>query len=112
MQAADEEARTAVNPVYGRRPFVPVLLTAVALLGWMGVQTTHFMMERRQLQQAIDAQQPQMEAAGRIRSSLDRLAVSTQRLADEGNQTASELVGELRRRGVTIRPERAEPTSR
>ena len=84
--------------------FYPVLLLCLAVLGWSGFQSWQLMNERQQLQQFVAGQQPQVDNAGRLRASLDRLALSTRQLAQEGNPNARLLVDELQRRGVTINP--------
>jgi hypothetical protein len=81
-----------------------VLLLALALLGFFGFQTSQLWRERGQLAQALAALQPQVEAASRSRAAIDRLAVSTNRMAEQGNPNARAIVEELRRRGVTIDP--------
>jgi hypothetical protein len=50
-----------------------------------------------------------VDNAGKLRASLDALAVDTQRLAEAGNPSAKLLVDELRKRGITINP--AAPTT-
>jgi hypothetical protein len=45
-----------------------------------------------------------VQQAEKVRSTLDRLALETQKLADAGNPSARIVVDELRRRGVTINP--------
>lgn len=84
--------------------FYPLLLLGLAVLGWFAFQSWQLISERQQLQQFVAGQQPQVDNAGRLRASLDRLALSTRQLAQEGNPNARLLVEELQRRGVTINP--------
>lgn len=88
----------------GRGPFPPLLLLAVALVGWFAFQTLQLINERQQLEALRVSQGPQVEAAGKVRASLDTVAVATARLADAGNANARLLVDELRRRGIVINP--------
>jgi hypothetical protein len=88
----------------GRGPFPPLLLLAVALVGWFAFQTLQLINERQQLEALRVSQEPQVEAAGKVRASLDTVAVATARLSDAGNANARLLVDELRRRGIVINP--------
>jgi len=90
-------------------PFLPLLLLSLTLLAWLGFQSYQLMRESRQLAQMRFAQEAQVEAAGKVRSSLDTVATATAKLADSGNVNARILVAELRKRGITINP--AAPTS-
>lgn len=97
----------------GRSPFVPLLLLSVALVTWFGFQSYQLVRERQQLTLLRASQDISMEAAGKVRASLDTVAAATARLADEGNVNARVLVEELRRRGITINPTPpASPASR
>ncbi|MDP1646885.1 MAG: hypothetical protein Q8M01_01595 [Rubrivivax sp.] len=83
-------------------PFVPLLLGALALLGWLGFQTHQLANERAVLLAAHASQQQTVDSAGKLRASLDALAADTQRMAEAGNPSAKLLVDELRKRGITI----------
>lgn len=85
-------------------PFLPLLLLAAALVAWFGFQTYQLASESQQLTLLHAAQEAQVEAAGKVRASLDTVAAATARLADGGNVNARILVAELRRRGITINP--------
>lgn len=99
----------ATHRLYG--PFVPVLLGALALLGWLCFQTLQLLNERQALQAAYVTQQQTVDNSGKLRASLDALAADTQRMADSGNPNARLLVDELRKRGVTINPTAGTPPS-
>ena len=83
--------------------FLPMALLAIALLLWVGFQTT-----------SADAATPGLsDAEGRsgsagsdlaVRALLDAVATRTLKLADQGNPSARLIVDELRKRGVTINP--------
>jgi hypothetical protein len=105
----------AVRGVASRVPpalasaFVPVLLCALTLLVWFAFQSVLLLGDRDALQATRQAQQATVDNAGKLRASLDALAVDTQRLAEAGNPSAKLLVDELRKRGITINP--AAPTT-
>ena len=96
--------RTAPGASSGFSAFVPTLLLALALVGWLAFQTTQILRERQQLSIARTSLEPQEQAATKIRSSLDAVAASTAKLAGDGNANARIIVEELRKRGVTINP--------
>jgi hypothetical protein len=85
-------------------PFVPLLLLAAALVTWFGFQTYQLTSERQQLTALRAGQDAQVEAAGKLRASLDAVAAETARMAAGGNVNARMLVEELRKRGITINP--------
>ena len=60
--------------------------------------------ERQQLVTLRAVQNSQVEAAGKVRASLDTVATATAQLADSGNADARTIVEELRKRGITINP--------
>ena len=86
----------------GRSGFVPILLTTLAVLGWLGFQTLQLLEDRDTILAARVAQQQTVDNAGKMRASLDALAADTQRMAETGNVNARSLVDELKKRGVTI----------
>lgn len=83
--------------------FVPLAILAGALVAWFAFQTVQLSSERSDLAVLKASQESQVEAATKIRNSLDSLASSTQRLANSGNANAQVIVEELRKRGVTIK---------
>lgn len=85
-----------------RSAFVPILLTTLAVLGWLGFQALQLLEDGDRIQAARVAQQQTVDNAARMRASLDALAADTQRMAEAGNVNARTLVNELERRGVTI----------
>lgn len=97
---------TTVQPLsaLGRSPFAPLRLLATTLLLWLGFQSYQLLGEREQLATARVAQNPQVEAAGKVRVSPPTVATATARLAYSGNANARSLVEELRQRGITINP--------
>ena len=94
----------------GRGPFVPMLIGALALVTWFAFQTVQLAGERQQLAAMRAVQGAQVDAATKLRASLDGMASATAKLADAGNVNAKLLVEELRKRGITINPN-APPTA-
>ena len=84
--------------------FVPLLLMALALVGWLAFQGAQLLREQQQLAVAQTSLQPQEEAASKVRASLDAVATATAKLAADGNANARVIVEQLRKRGVTINP--------
>jgi len=91
----------------GASVFVPTLLLALAFVAWLAFQATQQMAERQQLGLAQTSLDQQEQAATKLRASLDALAVSTAKLAADGNANARVIVEELRKRGVTINSDAA-----
>lgn len=85
-----------------RGPFLPLLLLALAVVGWLAVQTVQRLGDRRQLDALHAGLDAQEDAARKVRTALDTVATSTAKLADGGNPNARLLVEQLRQRGVTI----------
>ena len=85
--------------------FLPMMLMAVALVSWFGLQTYELAGNRKQLTTIMATQDTQVAAAMKIRTALDSLAADTQRLANAGNTNARVIVEELHKRGVTINTE-------
>ncbi len=98
------DALTAARRVDPNRksPFLRLLLLTTALLLWFAFQTYQLWAERQQLALLRASQDVQVEAAAKVRASLDAVASTTARLADAGNVNARVLVEELRKRGITI----------
>jgi hypothetical protein len=84
--------------------FVPVLLCALTLLVWFAFQAVLLLGDRDALQATRQAQQATVDNAGKLRASLDSLAVDTQSMADGGNPSAKLLIDELHKHGITINP--------
>lgn len=104
VTSAASTATTAAKAQAGVSLFLPILLFAMAFVGWLAFQAMQQVSERQQLMQAQANLEPQEQAATKLRASLDALAVATAGLAAQGNPNARVIVEELRRRGVTINP--------
>jgi len=85
--------------------FLPLLLLSLAMLGWFGFQAYQLLTEREQIASARSNIEPQVQAATKLRASLDAVASGTAKLAAGGNPNARVIVDELRRRGITINPD-------
>jgi len=92
--------RPHISPTHN--PFLPLLLLSLAMTAWLGFQTAQLLRERSQYAAVRTAQEPQVEAATKLRASLDALASETQRFSDAGNPSARLLIDELRKRGITV----------
>ena len=88
-----------------RSAFVPTLLMALAIVGWLAFQGVQLVRERLQLGELQANLSTQAEAATKLRASLDTVATATAKLAADGNASARLIVEELRKRGVTINPQ-------
>ena len=84
---------------------MPSLLLAMALVAWLAFQSWQLVAERQQLGQLRLGQDPTVDAASKLRASLDAVASGTAKLADAGNSNARTIVEELRKRGITINSE-------
>jgi hypothetical protein len=87
------------------RPFVPLLLLALGVLGWSAFQTYELVAERTSLKAVLANQSAQVDQSQKLRASLDRIASKTAKLAAAGNGDAAAIVEALRKRGVTINPD-------
>lgn len=82
--------------------FLPLVVLSAALMLWLGFQSVQLIGERSNLVATQDSQEASVIAAAQVRSSLDALASSTKKLADQGNSNAKTIVEELAKRGITI----------
>ena len=108
---SSSRARAEAAQAKPRGAFLPLLLAALALLGWMAYQLQQQVAEHQLLQAAYASQQQTVDSSGKLRASLDALAADTQRLADSGNPNARALVDELKKRGVTINSANTPPAN-
>lgn len=93
----------AAPGVEGRySPFVPLLVFFLAAAAWSGFQYRQLQLEKATLAALHAGQQTLVEQAQKVRTTLDTLALETQKLADGGNASAQVVVDELRKRGITI----------
>ena len=85
-------------------PFLPLLLLAIAFVGWMAIQTAWLVGERQSLIDGSAQQGKQLEAAYKMRLATDSLASKMQALANKGNANAQVIVAQLKQRGISINP--------
>ena len=100
-------AATGGTPTAAMVPFRAVLVLAFAVLLWTAYQTYALWSERENLLAAATQITVQVEAATKIRASVDSLAAGVKRLSEGGNANARVVVDELARRGITINPNSA-----
>lgn len=87
-----------------------MLLTLTVLLS-LGFNTFSLIRERGNLMAIRQNQQATIQQAERVRAQLDSIARRTLELAQQGNSGAAIIVEQLARRGLTIKPGSAPPTS-
>jgi len=95
----------------GRSPFLPMLVTLIALTLWLGVQTYQLMQERSNLSALDTNQETPYTNAQKMRTQLDVLASGTSKLAQQGNANAQQIVNALAQRGITINSNEPPKTS-
>jgi hypothetical protein len=98
---------------HGPSAFAPLMVFFFAWLAWAVFQAVQLHEENKTLQSLKANQQQQVQQAQRVRQTLDRLALETQKLADAGNANAKLVIEELRKRGITVNrpgPESQVPT--
>jgi hypothetical protein len=106
--AAQRVDDMSAGPSYG--PFLPLLILSIAVASWFGFQSYEMWKERDALAATFAAQDKPLAESQKVRDSLDTIAREVALLADKGNPSAKLVVGELRRRGITIDP-KAQPTT-
>ena len=101
IESADESPR--------RGAFVPLLLISLAFLAWSAFQTVMLVREYDAFLKVRANQEPQMQAATKLRQTLQGLARDTSKLAEDGNAGARLVIDHLRKRGVTFNTPAAPP---
>lgn len=100
--AAIATRRPAARTPAQRSGFVPMLLLALGINGWLGFQSAQLLAERQQLASAQTSLVTQVQGVVKVRAALDALATATAKLAADGNANARSIVEQLRQRGITI----------
>lgn len=85
--------------------FLPVCLAVLALLILVVFQSSQLLREQQSLQSTWDDQVTAHADATKLRAQFEAVASGAAKLADEGNQNASAIVGALNKAGVTINKE-------
>jgi hypothetical protein len=93
------------RPAARHGAFIPMLLLALTVLGWVGFQTGQLYTGRQNLKDAIAAQNPQIEQSEKLRAAWESLVTRTARLAKGGNPNATVIIDELRKRGLNVNPD-------
>lgn len=81
---------------------LPVLLLAFAMAFWFGFQLFQTLKTRDALANAWNSQEPQVQAADKVKATLTALATGTKQLASQGNPNAAQIVYALAQRGINI----------
>ncbi len=92
-------------PQGGRQPDplpLPLILVVVALFLLMAVETGQALHDHATLGQLIQAQQPTIEQAVKVRQQLQSLAGKTAELAAAGDPGAKSVVEQMKAQGVTL----------
>lgn len=84
-----------------------LILLAIALLLGLVSQGLEIYWQRDTLLALRQNQEPQIQAASKVRAQLDSIARETAVLASRGNANARLVVDELRKRGISIDPNAA-----
>jgi hypothetical protein len=87
-----------------RAPFVPLLMISLAVLAWAVFQSVMLVRDYNSFLKVRASQEPQMQAATKLRQTLQGIARDTAKLAEGGNAGAKLIVDQLRKRGVNINP--------
>jgi len=91
------------NPIETRvTGLLPVFLMALSLVIWFSFQLVQTIKTRDALINAITGQEPQIQAANKIKATLSAVATGTKQLANQGNPNAAQIVNALAQRGINI----------
>jgi Na+-translocating ferredoxin:NAD+ oxidoreductase RnfD subunit len=86
----------------GRTPFLPILITLIALAICFGFQSYQLTLERIDLNQHVADQEIAYKNSKKMRARLDGIATGASKLAKQGNTKAQQIVSAFAQRGVTI----------
>jgi hypothetical protein len=81
---------------------LPLILVVVALFVLMAVETGQAIHDHGALAALIQAQQPTIDQAVKVRQQLQSLAGKTAELAAAGDPGAKSVVEQMKARGVTL----------
>lgn len=93
------------SPRGGRQPeavSLPLILIVVALFLLMAVETGQAIHDHSALAELIQAQQPTIDQAVKVRQQLQSLAGKTAELAAAGDPGAKSVVEQMKAQGVTL----------
>jgi hypothetical protein len=81
---------------------VPLILVVVSLFALLAVETGQTLHDHAALADLIQAQQPSIERAIKLRQQLQNLAGKTAELAAAGDVGAKAVVDQMKAQGVTL----------
>jgi hypothetical protein len=87
-----------------RRLQIPLALVVLGFFIMIVFQTVQLFREHGQIDSVRAAQEPTIQEGTRLRQQLDSLASKLAQLADAGNANAKAIIDELRRQGITVKP--------
>jgi hypothetical protein len=93
------------SPRGGRQPealSLPLILIVVALFVLMAVEAGQAIHDHGALAELIQAQQPTIDQAVKVRQQLQSLAGKTAELAAAGDSGAKSVVEQMKAQGVTL----------
>ena len=91
--------------------FSPFLVLLLAVVVSFAFQTSQLILDRINLATLKTNQETTFRNAQKMRSQLDSIAAGTARLAEKGNINASNIVGALRAKGISINPDKLNETA-
>jgi hypothetical protein len=81
---------------------LPLILVVVSLFVLMAFETGQAIHDHGALAEALQAQQPSVEQAAKLRQQLQTLAGKTAELAAGGDPGAKSVVDQMKAQGVTL----------
>ena len=79
-------------------------LVVISWVAWVAFQSFQLVRERGNLQQVRANQEKPFQEAVKARERIDSINSDTAKLAAQGNANAQLVLAELRKRGITIDP--------
>lgn len=89
-----------------RRLQIPLGLVVLGFFIMVAFQSVQLVRERGHIIDTRAAQEPIVQEGMKLRQQLDSLASKTAQLADSGNAHAKAIIDDLRRQGITVKPNR------
>jgi hypothetical protein len=83
---------------------IPLLLLTIAFFLMVGFQTVQLVRERGNLYDIQLGQETTVQESLKLRQQMESLATKTAQLAEGGNAGAKAIIEELRRLGITVKP--------
>jgi hypothetical protein len=94
------------DPAMGesRRLQIPLALVVLGFFIMVAFQAVQLFREYGHTGEIRAAQEPTIQEGTKLRQQLDSLASKTAQLADAGNANAKAIIDELKRQGITVKP--------